>query len=324
MCSEVARMKRWLGPLVLAALSITACAQGTIGGDDEPTKNAGPTAESDAANRDSTPPDPTGDASPPTPDTDVVDPDTTPVQSDSGPSGTLHIERVYGNGTSLMGGWGAGVTLGVLVTDSAGKPAPGVSIAWSSRTGDFAYFPAASGSTSLTSTTDENGWSLPSINAPNPTVSVLESVMTAKLASGGTDSRDFFVQTTNNGDSLGPAGQQAFTGTDTPNHSSLGPYTVGATISSALTFTVVCSNATRCSGEALKNVSVRINLPDPAFPSGKSDSKLDPPVECVGIEPLSDAKGVVRCDLHIKRKFSGVIRAAVGQFVEFEYSLTAS
>ncbi|MEO7096145.1 MAG: hypothetical protein ABI175_22985 [Polyangiales bacterium] len=69
-------------------------------------------------------------------------------------------------------------------------------------------------------------------------------------------------------------------------------------------------------------MSVRLNLPDPAAPSGKSDPRLDAPVECVGVEPLSDDKGVIRCDLHVKRAFSGIIRASVGQFVEFEYSLT--
>jgi len=312
-------MKRLLEVVVAFALAspLAACAQGTFDGDD--STNA-PSTGGDAATSDTLPPDPGTDSATSPPETSTES-DSKPPESDSGATGTLHIERVYGNGTSLMGSWGAGVTLGVLVVDSTGKPASGIPIVWSSRTGDFAYFPAASGATSFTSTTDENGWSLPSINAPNPTVPVLESVMTAKLSTG--EKREFFVQTTNNGDSLGPAGQQAFTGTDTPNHSTLGPYTVGSTISNALTFIVVCSNPSRCTGGPLQNVSVRINLPDPAFPSGKSDPKLDPPVECVGVEPLSDAKGFIRCDLKIKRKFSGTIRAAVGQFVEFEYSLTA-
>lgn len=253
----------------------------------------------------------------------AVGSDSTPP-SDAAVGGPLHIERVYGDGTSLMGSWGAGVTLGVLVTDASGKPAPGIPIVWSARPGDFAYFPGAGGASTLTWPTDATGWSTPNINAPNPTVAVIESVLSATLSSGATDRRDFFVETTNNGDALGPAGQQAFTGTDTPNHSALGPYTVGSIVSNALTFTVVCSNASRCSGGPLANVSVRINMPDPAFPAGKSDPKIDPPAECVGIEPLSDAKGFIHCDLKIKRKFSGVIRAAVGQFVEFEYTVTAS
>ncbi|MGZ3424769.1 MAG: hypothetical protein ACXVEE_43330, partial [Polyangiales bacterium] len=193
--------------------------------------------------------------------------------------------------------------------------------AWSSRTGDFAYFPAASGATTLTVPTDADGWSTPSINAPNPPMAVTESLLTAKL---GGESRDFYVQTTNNGDASGPMGQQAFTGPDNANHSALGPYTVGSVIPNALVFDVVCNNPSRCPGVPLKNVSVRINLPDASSPYGKSDPKLDPPVECVGIEPLADDKGHIRCDLKIKRKFAGTIRAAVGQFVEFEYTLTAN
>jgi hypothetical protein len=244
--------------------------------------------------------------------------------SDTSSGGGLHFERVYGNGTSLMGSWGAGVTLGVRVVDGSGAPVAGVPILWSNRgPKDFAYFPAASGASSFTDTTGADGWSTPNINAPNPSVAVTESVLTAKIASGGSDTRDFFVETTNNGDSYGPAGQEAFADTTTPPHSALGPYKVGDVIPSALTFNVVCSNATACPGTPLQNVSVRINLPDPAFPYSKSDPKIDAPVECVGVEPLTDGKGQVHCDLHIKRAYTGPIRFAVGQFVEFEYSITA-
>ena len=221
-----------------------------------------------------------------------------------------------------MGGWGAGVTLGVRVVDGSGAPAVGVPVEWSNRgVKDFAYFPGAGGATSFVVATDADGWSTPNVNAPNPEIAVTESLLTAKLSSTG-ESKDFFVETTNNGDTMGPAGQEAFAGTSTPPHSALGPYKVGDVIVGALTFTVVCSNATHCPGTPLQNVSVRMNLPDPASPYSKSDPKIDPPVECVGVEPLSDAKGVVTCDLRIKRKYSGPIRAAVGQFVEFEYSIT--
>jgi hypothetical protein len=289
-----------------------------------------------------------GTTSPPTSDagsgSDTSSPTTSPPSGDSGgvgakPSGAidsgsggsdassgggLHFERVYGNGTSLMGSWGAGVTLGVRVVDGSGAPVAGVPIEWSNRgIKDFAYFPAAGGATTLTWPTDADGWSSPDINAPNPEIAVTESVLTAKIASGGSDARDFFVETTNNGDSLGPAGQEAFADPLTPPHSSLGPYKVGDVIPSALTFDVVCSNATHCPGTPLQNVSVRINLPDPTTPYSKSDPKLDAPVECVGVEPLTDGKGVVHCDLHVKRAYTGPIRFAVGQFVEFEYSITA-
>ncbi len=306
---------------ILIALLLPACAAGSLETiSDEPDTGAptadGGTADTGSATPDATPTDSaTTDSGAPSSDTSpATDSGTTP----DAPSGALHFERSYGNGTSLMGGWGAGVTLGVLITDSTGKPAVGVPVTWSSRAGDFAYFPGALGGTSLVVATDESGWSTPSINAPNPTVPIVESVMTATLAGGV--KRDFYVMTTNNGDSLGPAGQQAFTGPDNPNHAALGPYEVGKTYPGALTFTLVCSNATKCYGLPIANVGVRIALTDGS--SGKSDPRLDPPAECVGGEPLSDAKGVVRCDLRIKRKFSGTLRAAVGQFTEFEYSLT--
>lgn len=303
---------------ILIALLLPACAAGSLETvSDEadtgaPTEDGG-TVDTGSGSPDATPTDTaSGDTGTPPSDTGAAS-DTTP----DAPSDELHFERSYGNGTSLMGGWGAGVTLGVLVTDSTGKPAAGVPVSWSSRPGDFAYFPAALGGTSIVVATDESGWSTPSINAPNPTAPVVESVLTATLAGV---KRDFYVQTTNNGDSLGPAGQQAFTGPDNPNHAVLGPYEVGKTYPGALTFTLVCSNATKCYGVPIANVGVRIALTDGS--AGKSDPRLDPPAECVGGEPLSDAKGVVRCDLRIKRKFSGTVRAAVGQFTEFEYSLT--
>lgn len=241
---------------------------------------------------------------------------------DSGPPETApsgpRIDRSYGDGTSLMGGWGAGVTLGVRVVDAAGKPAAGVPVTWSSRPGDFAYFPGASGATSFVSTTDEDGWSTPAINAPNPSVPVTASLLRAAIAG---DSRSFRVQTTNNGDSTGPAGQQAFPGPGNPNHASLGPFEVGKTVPNALTFDVVCSNATRCYGVPLADVGARVVM-NPGF-FGKSDPKIDPPVECAGVEPLADAKGHIRCDLVVKRAYTGTVRVSVGQFTEFEYTIAA-
>ena len=235
-------------------------------------------------------------------DSGVTKDDSSSIVDATSAKGKHHLLMVSGNGEVLTSMFPGTDPLRVLVTDDSGAPASGVPVTWKATKGDVVLV-------ETTHASDAKGLSQTGLRGDYvpPGASFTDQVVTATIDD---EHVDFVVTTiTNNAPSI-PVPPQAEMRAPDATVRDVGGGKVGSVLPRAIELVIALPTGP-FGGRPMQNVGLRIVDPD--------DPSATPIAECVGGTALSNDKGIVTCDLVLRRVTgSGQLVALVGGFTKFD------